>query len=80
MGLGELDTIAVRSSMRRRGVGGALMAIAVEDLAVDGYLSAIVWTLANYPHGDAFYRATGWTPDGASRAGGTQFRYRRSLR
>lgn len=80
MGLGELDTIAVRPSWWRRGVGRALMTVAVGHLAADGYLSAILWTFARYPRADAFYRATGWVPDGATRAEGTHVRYRRSFR
>lgn len=80
MGLGELDTIAVRPSWWRMGVGRALMAMALRHLAADGYQSAILWTFAAYPRGDGFYRATGWLPDGATRAGGTHVRYRRSFR
>lgn len=80
MGLGELDTIAVRPSWWRRGVGRALMAVAVRQLGADGYLSAVLWTFAGYPRGAAFYRATGWVPDGGARADGTQVRYRRWFR
>ena len=80
MGLGEIDTIAVHSRWWRRGVGRALMAVALRHLTADGYLSAIVWTWAGYPRADAFYRATGWVADGATRAGGAHARYRRSLR
>lgn len=80
MGLGELDTIAVQPAWWRRGVGRALMAVALRHLATDGYQSAILWTFAGYPRGDGFYRSMGWAPDGGSRAEGTQIRYRHSLR
>ena len=55
-GLGELDTIATTPSMWRRGIGSALMAMAVKSLARDGYREAVVWTLANYERGRAFTR------------------------
>jgi ribosomal protein S18 acetylase RimI-like enzyme len=78
--LGELDTIAVRPTRWRQGVGRALMAVAVNHLVADGYDEAILWTLSNYEPGDAFYRSTGWLPDSAERDEGRQIRYRRSLR
>lgn len=77
--LGELDTIAVRPTHWRKGVGRALMSVAVSHLVADGYEEAILWTLANYERGQAFYRSTGWRPDGGSRDDGRQIRYRRSL-
>jgi N-acetylglutamate synthase-like GNAT family acetyltransferase len=75
-GLGELDTIAVAPPYWRTGVGTALMHTALEALAAD-YAEAILWTLANYPQAQRFYAATGWTPDGNTRADGTQLAYRR---
>jgi GNAT superfamily N-acetyltransferase len=78
--LGELDTIAVRPARWRHGVGRALMAVAAAHLVADRYDEAILWTLANYERGDAFYRSTGWLPDGAKRDEGRQVRYRRPLR
>ena len=78
--LGELDTIAVRPTCWRQGVGRALMAVALDHLAADRYDEAILWTLANYERGDAFYRSTGWLPDGADRDEGRQIRYRHPLR
>jgi hypothetical protein len=53
------------------------MAVAVEHLAGDGYQEAIVWTLADYERGQAFYEATGWKRDGGVRDEGRQLRYRR---
>lgn len=78
-GLGELDTIAVRPSWWRRGVGRALMTVALRQLAADNYLSAVLWTLADYPQGEMFYRSMGWAPDGARRAAGAQVRFRHQL-
>lgn len=77
--LGELDTIAVAPALWRRGVGRALMAVALDALRADGYRAAILWTLAGYPAGQRFYEATGWQPDGATRDEGRQIRYRHHL-
>lgn len=78
--LGELDTIAVKPTHWRMGVGRALMWVAVADLAAAGYQEAIVWTLRDYDRGRAFYEATGWRLDGGARDEGRQVRYCRSLR
>ena len=77
--LGELDTIAVDPGWWRKGVGRALMSQSLRYLSEDGYAEAVVWTLADYPQGDAFYRATGWTPNGRSRDGGRQISYSHPL-
>jgi N-acetylglutamate synthase-like GNAT family acetyltransferase len=76
-GLGELDTIAVAPHAWRTGVGRALMAVALDALAVD-YHQAIVWTVAEYERGHDFYRATGWVRDGGTRASGREVSFRRS--
>jgi GNAT superfamily N-acetyltransferase len=78
-GLGELDTIAVAPSSWRRGVGSLLMTDALSSLRSAGYDAAVLWTLAGYPRGDAFYRHHGWRPDGAVRDSGRQVCYRRPL-
>ena len=77
--LGELDTIAVDPSCWRTGVGHALMSQALRFLSADGYVEAVVWTLARYPQGAGFYRATGWSPNGAVRDGGHQVSYTHPL-
>lgn len=64
-GLGKLDTIAVDPEFWRLGVGRTLMSVALRHLAADGY-----------ERGQRFYEATGWSPDGGSRDGGRQIRYR----
>jgi GNAT superfamily N-acetyltransferase len=77
--LGELDTIAVDPPYWRRGVGTALMAKALEELAAQ-YDQAILWTLANYPQGQTFYTRTGWTQSPESRDDGRQIAYRRRFK
>ena len=77
--LGELDTIAVDPACWRTGVGGALMSQCLRSLSEDGYLAAVLWTLANYPRGAGFYRATGWRPNGRVRDGGRQVSYTHPL-
>ncbi len=77
--LGELNTIAVDPSMWRRGIGRALMSEASHYLIADGYREAVLWTLAGYPQGKAFYESMGWSLDGATRDGGRQLRYCRRL-
>jgi GNAT superfamily N-acetyltransferase len=77
--IGEVDTIAVAPQHWRTGIGRALMAVAVKHLTMDGYRHAILWTLADYERGRAFYEATGWTLDGGTRDEARQVRYRRHL-
>lgn len=74
--LGELDTIAVDPAHWCVCVGQTLMSVALEHLKTDGYREAILWTLAEYTRGKAFYEAAGWRLDGGVRAGGCQLRYR----
>lgn len=64
--LGELDTIAVLPSAWRTGVGSSLMSVALEALCADGYQTAVLWTLSQYPQGEAFYLANGWRMTGAT--------------
>ena len=78
--LGELDTIAVDPSHWRAGVGRALMSVALEALAQEGFREAIVWTLAGYERGHSFYGSTGWVADGTTRDGGRQTSFRHHLR
>jgi ribosomal protein S18 acetylase RimI-like enzyme len=72
--IGEIDTIAVAPPAWRRGVGRALMTAALHDLGTR-FRSAVLWTVANYEQGHDFYRATGWTPLGRTRADGTQIAF-----
>jgi GNAT superfamily N-acetyltransferase len=77
--LGELDTIAVDPPFWRTGVGRALMDRALRALSGDGYREAVLWTVARYARGAAFYEATGWTPNGATRDDGRQVCYTHPL-
>ena len=75
--IGELDTLAVDEPHWRTGVGSALIAVAHDRLAADGYRTAILWTVAGYRRGIAFYEAMGWRRDGGIRDRGRQIRFRR---
>jgi N-acetylglutamate synthase-like GNAT family acetyltransferase len=77
--LGELDTIAVDPRCWRSGIGRELLSLALRYLAADGYGEAILWTVAGYERGKAFYEAMGWRLDGGVRDEGRQVRYRHSL-
>ncbi len=69
--LGELQTIAVDPPWWRCGFGRLLMEDALDRLRTS-YSSAVLWTVADYERGHAFYRALGWVPLGRHRAGGTE--------
>lgn len=73
--LGELDKIAVAPVAWRTGVGKALMAVALESLRSEGYHSAFLWTLSDYPQAESFYVATGWRLNGVTRRDGQEIRY-----
>ncbi|HEX4473122.1 MAG TPA: GNAT family N-acetyltransferase [Nocardioides sp.] len=77
--LGELDTIAVSPEWWRRGVGRALMLDALESMRAAGFRSALLWTLAEYPRGERFYRRHGWSLGGMVRDSGRQVAYRHPL-
>jgi ribosomal protein S18 acetylase RimI-like enzyme len=77
--LGELDTIAITPTYWRRGIGRALLAVALSYLRADGYRQAVLWTLAHYEQGQRFYEAAGWVLDGGVRDAGRQICYRHDL-
>ncbi len=77
--LGELDTIAVDPAAWRTGIGRLLMSQVLRALSEGPYREAIVWTLANYPLGAAFYEATGWIANGRTRDDGRQVSYTHAL-
>jgi len=64
---GILHAIHVSPDAQGRGVGGALMADALEKLAADGWRRAVLWVLAENAHARAFYERGGWAPDGEAR-------------
>lgn len=77
--LGELDTIAVAPSSWRRGVGTALMSVAVDHLRNDGYVTAVLWTVAGLAQAERFYKKMGWRSDTVTRDDRRQIRYRLDL-
>jgi GNAT superfamily N-acetyltransferase len=78
--LGELDTIAVDPGHWRSGVGRALMKVALEALAEDGYQHAVLWTPDGHEGGHAFYERMGWRATGDVRAEGRHVAFRIELR
>ncbi len=78
--VGELDTIAVDPSRWRSGVGRALMKVALEALAEEGYQEAVLWTPAGRGGAHAFYEKLGWRATGAERAEGKHVAFRTELR
>jgi GNAT superfamily N-acetyltransferase len=77
--LGEFDTIAVAPAAWRTGIGRRLMDAALADLAASKFRSGILWTLAGYEPGRAFYEATGWRASGEVRNSGKQIAFRRRV-
>jgi ribosomal protein S18 acetylase RimI-like enzyme len=81
---GEVRTMFVSPSAWRRGVGGALMAAALDELRRRGFAGASLWSFADNDRANAFYEANGFTRDGAEKreehwAHLLEVRYRRSL-
>jgi GNAT superfamily N-acetyltransferase len=64
---GELQTFFVAAGRWRRGVGQALMAAALADLAARGHAEATVWSFAANEGANAFYEAHGFRRDGSER-------------
>ena len=75
--LGELDSVAVDPPYWRQGIGRALMALALDQLALR-WPRAILWTPAGYDRGHSFYLATGSRPLGISRADETEVAFGRA--
>ena len=63
--VGEIASFYVAPDAWRQGVGRSLMASSVQTLAAAGYSDAALWVLDTNLAAIAFYRATGWHPDGA---------------
>jgi len=83
--VGEVHGCYVDPANWRRGVGSALMAEALELLAIAGYVYAILWVLDDNPRARAFYERHGWVCDGGrqmftiAEVSVPEVRYRRSL-
>ena len=65
--VGELQAIYLDEDGAGRGVGRALLAVAIARLRERGYVRAILWVLEHNPRARRFYEAAGWRPDGAVR-------------
>jgi GNAT superfamily N-acetyltransferase len=82
--VGEVQTLFVSPRRLRAGIGHALMAAALAELAEGGYAAATVWSFAANERANAFYEAEGFRRDGAERTEQTwadiaEVRYRREL-
>ncbi len=66
-GTGEVQAIYLDPPVIGRGVGRALFAAAVEDLAARGSERATLWVLTANGQARRFYEAAGWLPDGTTR-------------
>jgi GNAT superfamily N-acetyltransferase len=66
-GTGIVHTLLVEPRWGRRGHGSRLLAAAVDHLRPDGSIRAVVWLVDGDAASTAFYRSTGWQPDGTVR-------------
>ncbi len=86
LGLGELYALYVDPPAWGKGIGRMLLAQAVARMRAQGYEHAILWVLTGNESAERFYRADGWTRDGAHRweepygVRSRVIRYRRRLR
>ena len=84
-GDGEVYALYVHPDWWRRGVGGALLAEALHRFTEASYEAAALWTLERNVAARAFYEASGWRADGASRPfvyenyAQTEIRYRHPI-
>jgi GNAT superfamily N-acetyltransferase len=62
--LAEIPAFYVAPDAWRRGVGSALMARALAEMAAAGFAHAVVWVLEGNNPAISFYEATGWRLDG----------------
>ena len=65
-GTAEVFAVYVDPDRTGEGVGGALLAHAVEDLAARAFRAATLWVLASNAAARGFYEAEGWSADGAT--------------
>lgn len=66
-GVGEVDACYTHPSVWGMGAGRALLSAAVARLAASGFREATLWTEHRNYRPLRFYRAAGWTLDGAER-------------
>lgn len=83
--LGEVRALYVAPERWRSGAGSALMTLAEQRLAADGFREAFLWVLRDNARGRRFYEAAGWAIDGRTKTveiGGrpvVEVRYRKPL-
>ena len=65
--VGELYGLYVDPATWRRGYGRLLIAHARNLLVERGFIEAVLWVLRGNERAEAFYRADGWSKDGAER-------------
>jgi ribosomal protein S18 acetylase RimI-like enzyme len=66
-GSGELYSLYVDPPSWGLGAGRALIAVAREHLAGQGFTEARLWVLVGNDRAERFYRADGWVSDGTRR-------------
>ncbi|WP_205826142.1 GNAT family N-acetyltransferase [Microbispora catharanthi] len=82
----EISAIYLMPEVWGTGVGGRLMAAALDGLATAGYEQATLWVVDGNARARRFYERGGWRPDGAAQRDEsdgfplTEVRYRRALR
>jgi L-amino acid N-acyltransferase YncA len=64
-GTGELRAIYLAPEAWSRGLGSALLAVAVDDLRKRGFAPLVLWVIEANARGRRFYEGAGWHPDGA---------------
>jgi ribosomal protein S18 acetylase RimI-like enzyme len=64
---GHVFSLYVDPGCSGTGVGRALLAHGVRELASRGFTAATLWVFAGNERGLRFYRANGWAPTGATR-------------
>ena len=65
--VGEITSIYVHPDHWGEGIGRCLVQRAVDSLGVAGFSSATLWVLDGNARARAFYEATRWRPDGATK-------------
>ena len=80
----EVRAIFIHPAAWRSGVGAALMAHALGELAREGYSEATLWSFEANAGANAFYERHGFERDGGQQrrefsAGALEVRYRRAL-
>jgi len=87
---GEIHAIHVEPGRHREGIGGRLIAAAIDYLQREGFVRATLWVIRENDEARRFYEAKGWRPDGTEKRGPMgdfdglpvvdEVRYARSLR